>query len=243
MDDYPPLERSLPQRHGILLLGFPSQPVADHIKRFSYDIRDLLGLTGWPLRTERFHMTLSYLGDYDRAPERLFEAVIKAFENFDHPPVDVSFNQVLSFGRDGFNRPLVLGSDQKMPELHRFRQKLALALLAAGIQEPARTSFTPHMTLLYDRRTIQPQEVDAIRWRLDEFVLVDSLRGQTKHVPIARWRLRGEPNEISGNSASAAAQPLQTGFAIRREIGGDPPILDFRHNLAHYGAWRDPSSD
>jgi 2'-5' RNA ligase len=98
--------------------------------------------------------------------------------NFDHPPIDVSFNQLLSFGREGFNRPLVLGSDKRMVELHRFRQKLALSLLDAGIREPGRMSFTPHMTLLYDKQMIQPREIDPIRWRLDELVLVDSLRSQ-----------------------------------------------------------------
>jgi 2'-5' RNA ligase len=194
MYDYPPPHRSVPERHAILLLGFPSQPVADQIKRFSYDIRDLYALTGWPLRSERLHMTLAFLGEYDKSPERLFEAVAKALANFDHPPIDVSFNQLLSFGREGFNRPLVLGSDKRMVELHRFRQKLALSLLDAGIREPGRMSFTPHMTLLYDKQMIQPREIDPIRWRLDELVLVDSLRSQTRHVPIARWRLRGEPN-------------------------------------------------
>ena len=50
------------------------------------------------------------------------------------------------------------------------------------------------MTLFYDPRTIMPRAIDPVRWTMTEFVLVDSLRGQTKHVPLARWQLRGEPN-------------------------------------------------
>jgi hypothetical protein len=29
---------------------------------------------------------------------------------------------------------------------------------------------------------------------MDAFVLIDSLRGETQHIPIARWPLRGEPS-------------------------------------------------
>jgi 2'-5' RNA ligase len=47
------------------------------------------------------------------------------------------------------------------------------------------------MTLLYDPRTIDPRAIDPVRWTLTEFVLVDSLRGETKHVQLARWPLRG----------------------------------------------------
>jgi len=50
------------------------------------------------------------------------------------------------------------------------------------------------MTLLYDSCALQARTIDPVRWTMTEFVLVDSLRGRTRHVPLARWQLRGEPN-------------------------------------------------
>jgi len=57
-----------------------------------------------------------------------------------------------------------------------------------------KSSFNPHMTLLYDSCALQARTIDPVRWTMTEFVLVDSLRGRTRHVPLARWQLRGEPN-------------------------------------------------
>ena len=79
-----------------------------------------------------------------------------------------------------------------MADLHRFRQKLALALIEVGLKKFAKSSFTPHMTLLYDPRTIEPREIDPVRWTMTEFVLVDSLRGETRHIQLARWPLCGD---------------------------------------------------
>jgi len=106
----------------------------------------------------------------------------------------LTFDRLLSFKRNANAQPLVLSGGDGLADLHRFRQKLALALIEVGLKKFAKSSFTPHMTLLYDPRTIERRAIDPVRWTMTEFVLVDSLRGQTKHVPLARWRLRGEPN-------------------------------------------------
>jgi 2'-5' RNA ligase len=36
---------------------------------------------------------------------------------------------------------------------------------------------------------IAPEKVAPIAWRAREFVLVHSLLGQTRHIPLARWPL------------------------------------------------------
>jgi 2'-5' RNA ligase len=45
--------------------------------------------------------------------------------------------------------------------------------------------------LLYDDHRIPDQPVEAISWIVREFVLVCSLHGQGRHIPLARWPLRG----------------------------------------------------
>ena len=51
--------------------------------------------------------------------------------------------------------------------------------------------FTPHITLLYDSRIAAQRAIETVRFRVHEFVLVDSLIRQGRYVPVARWPLRG----------------------------------------------------
>jgi RNA 2',3'-cyclic 3'-phosphodiesterase len=198
MYDYPPLDRmnvQRPTRHGMLLLAFPNEQVAAEILRRTQLFRHRCGLSGRPLLPDRFHVTLCDLGEHPERPDTLVAQVSRAASTITSPPVTVTFDRLLSFKRNANAQPLVLSGSDGLAELHRFRQKLILALIEVGLEKKfARPSFTPHMTLLYDPCTIKPRAIDPVRWTMTEFVLVDSLRGQTKHVPIARWQLRGEPN-------------------------------------------------
>jgi RNA 2',3'-cyclic 3'-phosphodiesterase len=194
MYDYPPLDRmnvQRPRRHGMLLLAFPNEPVAAEISRRTQLFRDRCKLSGRPLLPDRLHITLCDLGEYPELPDALVAQVSRAATTITSPPVTVTFDRLLSFKRNANAQPLVLSGGDGLAELHRFRQKLALALVGVGLKKFAKSSFTPHMTLLYDPHTIDPRAIDPVRWTLTEFVLVDSLRGETKHIQLARWPLRG----------------------------------------------------
>ena len=43
--------------------------------------------------------------------------------------------------------------------------------------------------MLYDDRLVAWQAVEPVRWTVREFVLMHSLLGQHRHVPLARWPL------------------------------------------------------
>ena len=45
------------------------------------------------------------------------------------------------------------------------------------------------MTLLRDVVEIAAQTIEPITWTAREFVLVHSLIGQTRHIPLGRWAL------------------------------------------------------
>ena len=49
----------------------------------------------------------------------------------------------------------------------------------------------PHITLLYDGRGIGEHVVEPVRWTVKELVLVHSLLGQSRYIPLGRWSLRG----------------------------------------------------
>jgi 2'-5' RNA ligase len=51
--------------------------------------------------------------------------------------------------------------------------------------------FTPHITLLYDDKNVVETPIDPINCAADEVVLVHSLLGQTRHIPLGRWKMKG----------------------------------------------------
>jgi 2'-5' RNA ligase len=96
-------------------------------------------------------------------------------------------DRVTPFGRSGKGLLVLEGGDgvAALGELHRV---LAEAMAKAGLRVKAK-SYTPHLTLLYDRGSVLPQAVETITWTVREFVLVRSLIGQSKHLPLGRWPL------------------------------------------------------
>lgn len=70
-----------------------------------------------------------------------------------------------------------------------FQRELGVAMKKVGLGQWVDSPFTPHVTMLYDEHEVAEQVVDAIGWTATEFVLVHSLLGQTRHVPLGRWPL------------------------------------------------------
>jgi 2'-5' RNA ligase len=77
------------------------------------------------------------------------------------------------------------------PSLAAFQHALATALSKAGLRHRAGQAFTPHVTLLYGDREVQPQPIEPLRWTAGEFVLVHSLLGKSVYKPLGRWSLQG----------------------------------------------------
>ena len=101
-------------------------------------------------------------------------------------PFEVSFDRTASFrGRPG-NRPFVLIGENGLCRLQSFRQMLSAAMTRRGLRRLANTNFTPHVTLLYDARSVDEYPIDRIGWTVREFVLVRSLNG---HEHPVRWPL------------------------------------------------------
>jgi 2'-5' RNA ligase len=111
-------------------------------------------------------------------------------------PFDVWFDRSASFlGRPG-NRPFVLIGDDGLQELRSFRRTLGGALAKWGLKRLAQRDFTPHVTLFYGECSVEECPIEPIRWTVNEFVLVHSMRS---HRHLARWPLgscRNENNDL-----------------------------------------------
>jgi 2'-5' RNA ligase len=169
---------------------FPSDRAASQLSSHAQALRAEHRLQGQPLLDSRFQVTLFHLGDHAGLPQDVVRHAMAAAASLSEPAFPVNFDRALSFGRT-HSLPLVLKDSGDASPLRAFHQSLGNALKLAGLGRWANANFTPHVTLLYDTELLLEHPVEPVRWVADEFVLVHSIMGQTRHVPLGRWRLRG----------------------------------------------------
>lgn len=170
---------------------FPTEDAARRIADLALTLRGEQGLSGAPLKTDRFHITLHHLGDYAGLPPDVVALAVQAGQALELPPFEITFDRVASFSGHPSKRPFVLrGGDDDLTALTDFQQALGTVMRKVGLGRRVDARFTPHVTLLYDSRLVAEQAVAPIHWTAHELVLVHSLLGQTQYVPLARWALQ-----------------------------------------------------
>lgn len=169
----------------------PDAATAARVAELARSVREELGLKGKPLATSRFHVTLHFMGDHVGLPEALVASLQNAAGRVSVPPFRVAFDRVGSFAGKPRRRPLVLRGDEGLVDLSAFRRALGDAMGDVGLGRLVDARFTPHMTLLYDDRLVPEMAVPPVEWVAREFVLIDSLLSQARHVPMGRWSLNG----------------------------------------------------
>lgn len=137
------------------------------------------------------HVSLNPIGAYSRLPEDVVFAVCAAMANVHAMPFEMSFDRAMSFA-NGYARPLVLSSALRSEEMMDLHVQLAKEMWSAGLIFSYNPRFLPHMTLLYDEKTVPERELaEPLRWTVREFVLVHSLVGEGRHEYLGRWPLLG----------------------------------------------------
>ncbi|MEO7399848.1 MAG: 2'-5' RNA ligase family protein [Polaromonas sp.] len=170
---------------------FPDADSAERIAGLAQQLRGEHDLKGRPLALDRFHVTLHHLGDYVGVRPDIVAMAGAAAAAVAMPPFEVVFDCAASFSSTPRNRPFVLRGGDGLAALMAFQQALGMAMKGAGLGSQVTSGYTPHVTLLYDDRCVAGQAVETIRWTVREFVLVHSQLGQSRHVPLSRWTLRG----------------------------------------------------
>jgi 2'-5' RNA ligase len=181
------------QRRGTDSLFFAIRPDPSINVRIASLAQRLLGehgLTGKPLTTDRFHVSLHHIGKYVGLSQGLIAAASAAAASVVMPEVEIIFDRVTSFRQPGKKPLVLLGNDNAV--LNRFWQSLGIAMRRVGVgpRRPA-SRYMPHLTLLYDSRSVREQAIEPIVWTAREFVLIHSLLGRSQHVLLARWPARG----------------------------------------------------
>lgn len=182
----------------VILLAQPTEDVLELIRQTTRDLSRRHGLTGRPRPDDVLHVSIAGFGPYTMIPFAHVNALRHILSRLEFGEFDIYFDRAASF-HGSHGNPLVLYSDdgnQALVEL----QKSVGKLLEPYFGKPARGTYRPHMTLLYDRRKIVGEWIEApVRWRVRELVLVESFQGRTEHRLIctlpcreprmaARWR-------------------------------------------------------
>lgn len=147
-------------------------------------------LTDKLIPVERLHVTLHWLRGHLELPQQLVAQAIAAGGRVDAAPFEVVFDRVESLGDANHGGPLALSGSTGLVALRRLQRMLAGAMKDAGLGEYVRTSFRPHVTLLYDDKCVARQAVDPIRWTVSELVLVHSVAAEGRHITLGQWPLQ-----------------------------------------------------
>jgi len=183
---------------------FPEPPPAAlTLAGYAQQLRSKHGLSGRPLAPERFHISLFDLGHSSGLNVGRVREAVAAAATVRASAFDVAFDSVMSFGRNASKLPLVLRSGLTAGPLVEFHRTLGLALRRAGLR--VRPQFTPHITLLYDSKSIPQEPIEPFRFRVTQFTLVHSLQGETQHVKLAQWTLQDEATGRAGEVRSLDA--------------------------------------
>ena len=181
-----------PGSNSLFFAVLPEPDIADRIVALATQLRAGHGLSGRLIPASRLHVTATPIADYATLLDYDVSAAMRAAESVAAKPFDISFNRLQSFGRPGGNQPLVLRCGDGAGAFGQLQKALLAALRANDYDGKAPAAYTPHITLLYDRRAVDETFLDdPIGWTVREFALVYSVHGEGRHMQLGRWPLTG----------------------------------------------------
>lgn len=138
------------------------------------------------------HMTVLPIGGYlGRLPHMLLEEIDAAISMVQLPAIEIVLDEARSFETRKDNVPFVLEGGE-LTDVCALRLATRDALHIKGLNIPARTTYSPHMTIAYARRRSPRVKIEPFSWKAREFQLIESWVGETKYVELARWMLRDD---------------------------------------------------
>lgn len=148
-------------------------------------------VSGSTVGAERLHLTLSPMGKPERLRQPLESALVAAAGQVRAKAFEVTLDSAVRFSASDNRFPFVLCADAETIEpALALRKAIAAAQLHQGLHVSGVSSFLPHVTLMYGHAIDAIQEaIPPIRWMANEFVLVRSFFGQSRHELVGQWPL------------------------------------------------------
>jgi 2'-5' RNA ligase len=167
--------------HNLFFAVRPPQDVRARVAKATAS----LPVGGKPLRPDRLHISTSNLVQRDVVPPGLGEEAAEVAASIRCAPFPVMFDRLVAGATS-----MLLVPSAPLDRLRMFRERLGFTLMRSGLPFRLAGQFRPHITLLYGNDLTFETEIDPVIWTVEEFVLIDSPVGKTKHVEIGRWPLR-----------------------------------------------------
>lgn len=174
----PGIAAPTPPTDRLFFAVLPDDATAQEILHCAREVQRVLGLRSRLIDRRRLHLSLQHLGNHSGVPASLVDAARRAAAKVDFPAFDLYLDRALTFSgraQKARNLPCVLtaASDQMISRLHG---ALGLAMRDCGIPAPL-GSFTPHVTMFYDRAVVKERVIEPICLRVREFVIAHSRIG------------------------------------------------------------------
>jgi RNA 2',3'-cyclic 3'-phosphodiesterase len=143
------------------------------------------------IQQDLLHLSLCAPHPRARIREPLPVALAKAADRLTFSAVDVRLTTATRFGGAFGRSSWVLRAEGGA--LLEMRRALVKALLLEGVQLVSPHSFDPHVTVAYSNALPEGEElIEPIRWNAQDFVLIRSHLGQSRHDLLGRWALASQ---------------------------------------------------
>jgi 2'-5' RNA ligase len=188
----PGMDAPLPLvRHRLFIAVLPPNPIASRITQLALDLRSDHELYGRPFEVDRLHISMHMLGNYATFPKELIDDVNTIMHRTRLRSCIASFDRVSSLaGKSRVPRrcAIALRDSSGARGLKELRRVMADVLPST----PRISSFTPHITLLYDRQNVAEEAISEMKWTVTEAALIHSKINRGSLQPyslLTRWPL------------------------------------------------------
>ena len=178
--------------HRVFFALWPDAAVRAQIAAATDLLKQFPRQRGRWLKPHRYHLTLHFLGDFPRMPDTLAMRAHAIGTGVAASAFALSLDRAGSFRNRSI--PWWLGCSQTPAEMSDLWNQLATAMRYCEVAYEAKTSLTPHVTVLRDSDATLPlMPIPPSIWQVDEFVLIHSCIGaQAQYRLLGRWPLRRE---------------------------------------------------
>lgn len=174
--------------HRLFFALWPDDAVRAQMAEAARRLRARYAPRGRWLGGHRYHLTLQFLGDFDRLREDLVDDACRAAASVRSAAFDLPMDRAGSFRG---SRVWWLGCEHTPDGLRGLWSALGLALAKGHVSTRASHTLTPHVTLLRDAvETLSDTPIEPIVWPVREFVLIHSQLGsRNAYDVLQRWPL------------------------------------------------------
>ncbi|MFT3668180.1 MAG: RNA 2',3'-cyclic phosphodiesterase [Pseudoxanthomonas sp.] len=173
--------------HRLFFALVPSPGEGEALRHRVEDLRAAFPQARW-VRSERYHLTLHFLGESDGPRDDMVAAAHEAMRDWQPEPVGITLDHLLCLGNPK-NPALTLAALQPSASVVAFWRSLQQRLLRAGFKQHVGRSFVPHLTLAYVPPRTAPVDVLPMVLHPQAIHLLQSVDGEADYTRLGEWSL------------------------------------------------------